>query len=301
MEFKQLQHLLAVVDAGGFSLAARRLGLTQQAISKSLRSLEHGVGVALLDRSGRRVRPTAAGRALLAHAIVIAAELRAIDASLAGEQRARGRKLRVGTSPTATAPVVTPAVLAVARSHPDLTIEVTGGLRRELLPMLERGDLDAVVCLDIEEDRDRSLKREVLCDDEYAVVAGRRHPLGRRDDVETADLAEWPWILGRNLGDVATAWESVWRDAGLPAPVPVLETNSLDFCRLALPESQLLTILPRGLVAADVAARRLQIIPVADFAWDRPISLYRLRSAGTAPALEALIAELRRAAAAWRS
>ena len=141
----------------------------------------------------------------------------------------------------------------------------------------------------------------MLCDDEYAVVAGRRHPLGRRDDVETADLAEWPWILGRNLGDVATAWESVWRDAGLPAPVPVLETNSLDFCRLALRESQLLTILPRGLVAADVAAKRLQIIPVADFAWDRPISLYRLRSAGTAPALEALIAELRRAAAAWRS
>jgi DNA-binding transcriptional LysR family regulator len=80
-----------------------------------------------------------------------------------------------------------------------------------------------------------------------------------------------------------------------------METNSLDFCRLALRDSQYLTILPRGLVAADVVARRLQIIPVADFAWDRPISLYRLRTAASGPALESLVAELRRAAAAWRS
>lgn len=301
MEIKQLQHFIAVVDAGGFSLAARRLGLTQQAISKSLQTLERSVGVPLLDRSGRRVRPTAAGRALLARATAVVAELRAFDASLGNEQRGRRERLRVGTSPTAIAPVVTPAVLALARAHPGVAVEVTGGLRRELLPMLERGDLDAVVCLDIEEHRDRSLRREVLCDDEYAVVAGRRHPLCRRDDVETADLAAWPWILGRNLGDVASAWESVWNDAGLPAPVPAMETNSLDFCRLALRDSQYLTILPRGLVAADVVARRLQIIPVADFAWDRPISLYRLRTAASGPALESLVAELRRAATAWRS
>jgi DNA-binding transcriptional LysR family regulator len=301
MEIKQLQHLIAVVDAGGFSLAARRLGLTQQAVSKSLQTLERSVGLPLLDRSGRRVRPTDAGRNLLAHANTVVAELRAFEAGLRNEHRGRQEKLRLGTSPTATAPVATPAALAVSRAHPGIRIEVTGGLRRDLLPMLERGDLDAVVCLDIEEHRDRTLKREVLCDDEYAVVAGRRHPLCRRDDVETADLVEWPWILGRNLGDVASAWESVWKDDGLPAPVPVMETNSLDFCRLALRDSQCLTILPRGLVAADVVARRLQIIPVADFAWDRPISLYRLRSAAMSPPLESLVTELRRAAEAWRS
>ena len=174
------------------------------------------------------------------------------------------------------------------------------GLRRELLAQLAEGRLDVAVCLDIEQHHDPRLTREVLCHDEYAVVAGRRNPLGRRDDVEVADLVDCPWILGRNLGDVAAAWQSVWASAGLPAPTPRIETSSLDFCRLALPDSRYLTILPRGLVAADVAARRLQIIPVSAFAWERPVSLYYRGSAARAAETTGLIAALRAAAGHWR-
>ncbi len=301
MELKQLQYFLAVVEYGGLSRAAEHLGLTQQAISKSMLALEASAGAKLLERRGRVVRPTSHGLLLLTHARSITRELANFDEALRRRQGGRRGRVRIGTSPTATAPIVTPAIRAVLDERPQMRLEVTAGLRRDLLAQLVEGRLDVAVCLDIEQHHDPGLTREVLCHDEYAVVAGRRNPLGRRDDVEVADLVDWPWILGRNLGDVAAAWRSVWASAGLPAPTPAVETSSLDFCRLALPDSRYLTILPRGLIAADVTARRLQIIPVSAFAWERPIALYYREPAARAAETAALIGALRAAAGLWRS
>lgn len=299
MELRQLHHFLAVVQAGSISGAAASLGLTQQAVSKSVRALEASVGVELFVRSGGRLAPNAHGTALAGKAEVIIAGVRDLEATLCPGAADRGPRLRIGSSPTATAPVVTPAVLGLLRENGTLRVDVATGLRRELLGQLERGLLDLAVCLDIERQHSPALVREVLCSDEYAVFAGARNPLGRRDDLTAADLAGRPWLLGRNLGDVAAAWAAAWDRARLPPPTPVIETTSLEFCRQALATGPYLTILPRGLVAGDVNARRLQVIPVVEFAWERPIALYVRRATPRTPALRAIIAALRVAASNW--
>lgn len=301
MELKQLQHLLAVTQTGSFSRAAEQLGLTQQAISKSIRSLEASVGVTLLERTGRLVAPNEHGRLLVKRATAIAEQVQAFEGDLRQRLGHREGRLRVGTSPSATAPVVTPAILALLRDQPGTHVDVIAGLRRELLPQLEQGLLDIVVCLDIEPQHAATLAREILCHDEYAVFAGARNPLGRRDDVQAAELADRPWILGRNLGDVGEAWRAAWTRARREPPVPLVETTSLEFCRQALARGPYLTILPRGLVAVDVAARRLQVIPVAEFAWERPISLYTHRSVTRSKQLRDFMAALRTAAHAWQA
>lgn len=299
MEFRQLHHFLAVVQAGSLSGAAAALGMTQQAVSKSVRALEASVGVELFDRTGGRLTPNPQGSAIAGRAEAILAGVRDLESTLRSGAAEPGPRLRIGASPTATAPVVTPAVLGLLRGDDTLRLEVATGLRRELLGQLERGLLDLAVCLDIERQHAAALVREVLCHDEYAVFAGARNPLGRRDDLTVADLAGHPWLLGRNLGDVAAAWAAAWDRARRPPPTPVIETTSLEFCRQALATGPYLTILPRGLVAGDVNARRLQVIPVAEFAWERPIALYMRRSTPRTPALRAIIAALRMAARNW--
>lgn len=301
MELKQLQHFLAVVQAGSISGAASVLGLTQQAVSKSVRSLEASVGVELLDRSGTRLLPNAHGRVFAEQAVAITSAVDRLETRIHEGLGQAATRLRIGASPTATAPVVTPAVLALLRADDALRVDVATGLRRELLAQLEGGQLDLAVCLDIERRHSPALLREVLCDDEYAVFAGARNPLGRRDDLTAADLAERPWLLGRNLGDVAAAWQAAWDRARLRPPPPVIETTSLEFCRQALATGPYLTVLPRGLVAADVAARRLQVIPVAEFAWERPIALYLRRATPRTASLRAIIASLRAAARCWET
>jgi len=76
-------------------------------------------------------------------------------------------------------------------------------------------------------------------------------------------------------------------------------TTSLELCRQALATGSYLTVLPRGLVAGDVAARRLQVLPVAEFAWERPLALYVRRATPRIPALRAIITALRAAAHNW--
>lgn len=301
MELKQLRHFLAVVQAGSISGAAAGLGLTQQAVSKSVRSLEAAVGVELLDRTGTRLQPNAHGRAFAAQAAAVTSAVGQLEARIREGLGDVATRLRIGASPTATAPVVTPAVLGLLREDGTLRVDVATGLRRELLAQLEGGQLDLAVCLDIERRHSPGLVREVLCQDEYAVFAGARNPLGRRDDMTAADLAERPWLLGRNLGDVAAAWQSAWDRARLRPPTPVIETTSLEFCRQALAAGPYLTVLPRGLVASDVAARRLQVIPVAEFAWERPIALYLRRATPRSAALRAIISSLRAAARRWET
>jgi len=73
------------------------------------------------------------------------------------------------------------------------------------------------------------------------------------------------------------------------------------FCRQALAAGPYLTVLPRGLVASDVVTRRLQVIPVVEFAWERPIAVYVRRATPHTPVLRAIIAALRAAARNWET
>ena len=76
MKLSQLRNFIAVVEAGTVRQGARNLNLSQSSVTKSIQQLEDELGAEMLHRGARGVTPTAAGRALLAHAKVIEAELR---------------------------------------------------------------------------------------------------------------------------------------------------------------------------------------------------------------------------------
>ncbi len=92
LDLNALLRFAAVVERGGFSAAARTLGLPRQALHRSVAALEASAGTPLLERGGGQVRPTDAGRRLFSHATAILFEARAAQSSLAeARQRPRGR------------------------------------------------------------------------------------------------------------------------------------------------------------------------------------------------------------------
>ena len=98
MDTQNLRAFLLVAESGSFSKAAKRLHLTQPAVSKRIAQLEAQLNVSLFDRIGRRISTTEAGEALLPHARAVHLELQAAQQSvrdLAGEVRGR---LRLATS-----------------------------------------------------------------------------------------------------------------------------------------------------------------------------------------------------------
>jgi len=121
---------VAVVDAGGFTAAAAALGVTQLAVSRRVAALEARLGVRLLTRSTRRLRPTDAGTAFFERAH------RALDELDEGECAASAASVEVRGNLRVTAPpafgrhVIVPALAAFVTDHPALTVDLVLAERR---------------------------------------------------------------------------------------------------------------------------------------------------------------------------
>ncbi|MGH8878709.1 MAG: LysR family transcriptional regulator [Stackebrandtia sp.] len=141
MELRQLRYLVAVVDEGGFTKAAAKLHVAQPGISAQVRQLERELGESLLDRSGRVVLPTAAGRAVLPHA---RAALRAVlEVHTAVDELAGLVRGRVGVGTVTSHNVDIPGLVAeFHRRYPGVEITLTESDSTSLIDRLGAGRLD---------------------------------------------------------------------------------------------------------------------------------------------------------------
>lgn len=295
MELRQLKDFLAVLDARGFTAAARHAGKSQQALSKSVQGLEAELGVQLLDRQQRVPGPTPFGRLLEPHARAALGELEAFASALRRLQAAGTATVRLGASPTAAAGVVGEAVLSAVKRDAQLHVTVLTGLRPRLLGDLGAGRLDLCICLDNVDASHPGLTREVLGQQAYRVVANAGHPLlqaGAQPDV--AALAAAGWVIGTGLGEVEQSWRAAFTRAGLQPPLPTLTTSSLEFCRNVLRSSELLSVLPLQLVETELDRGEFGLVEVPGFRWQRPLALYLPLGALPPPVL---MESLRRAVA----
>lgn len=300
MELRQLRHFLAVVDAGSFSRAAQTLGRSQQALSKSLQALEESLGVRLLDRNPRAATLTPFGQLLLPFARNIDLEATGFREQLDLMRRAERGRVRLGASPASATQLVTEAVVRLVAARPALQIAVLSGVYQSMVRELLAGDIDLFVCVDNDENVTDGVVREVLLHDEYRVVCGVAHPLAREKGVSAAQLAQYAWILGRNLGEIELAWRRAFEQAGLPAPDPAIETTSVEFSKHALEAGSFLTVLPSQLIVSEIDRDVLGVVDAPGFCWQRPIALHYRRSGTPSPGVLTVIDALHRSADRYR-
>jgi DNA-binding transcriptional LysR family regulator len=142
LNLDQLRTLMTVVELGSFSAAARRLNLSQPAVSLQIRELECRCGVRLVERTGKSVRATAAGTVLIAHAGRIEAEA---ARALAAMRRHRGGcdgRVRLGTGPTALTYLLPPVLQRLRERYPDIDLVVTTGTTNDIAEQISADTLD---------------------------------------------------------------------------------------------------------------------------------------------------------------
>ncbi len=178
MDTRQLAALVAVVDRASFSQAAEQLGVTQPAVSLAIRALEKRLGATLLDRSGRTVQPTEAGRAAYRHAQrILGAEddlLRALDEGTADVTG----QLSLGVSSGPAERILPPLLGAFRERHPEVHLA------------LRVDDTDSVIALVVDrqielgivgaERPHRSLLFEPFLRDEVVLCVPAGHPFAGR-------------------------------------------------------------------------------------------------------------------------
>ncbi len=292
MESRQVRHFLAAYDMGTFASAAEWLGLSQQAISKSILRLEAQLGVRLFERDGRRVRPTPYAELFLPHARAIAAESDRFRADLTDMLGGRHGRLRIGVGPSAAADVVASAVKMLTANRADVRLTVLAGVYEMMVNDLLLGKLDVIVAVRQVDRHDPLIHEEVLGDIRYGVFAGAGHPLANRGRVTLQDLKNERWLAGANIGAVEQAINASFRAAEMVRPQPEIETTSVIFTLAVLEGGMHLTILPEMLLARDLQAGRIVRIDVDVEPWTRPLIVATRVRAPKPPIVDSFMANL---------
>lgn len=145
LDVRRLRLLRELARRGTIAAVAEALSFSPSAVSQQLGVLEREAGLPLLERTGRRVRLTAAGQNLVRHAEAVLERLEQADADLAEARGGLAGALRIGAFPTATRAIVPAALVALARRHPGLEPMVCETDPAAVAHALRAGDLDVAL------------------------------------------------------------------------------------------------------------------------------------------------------------
>ncbi|OPG06165.1 LysR family transcriptional regulator [Microbispora sp. GKU 823] len=193
---RRLRILHEVSRRGGVMKAAQALHLTPSAVSQQLAQLEREVGLALFDRSQRRVTLTPAGRVLAAYAERIEEQLAEARHELNRFAERLSGPVTIAAYPTVIRHLLVPALRELAARHPRITPVIHELFGPGAVQELRLGGVDLVVT---ERDMSQpaaslpSMSRHRLYDDEYRIVAP---PSWDEVPATVADLVDLPWVAG---------------------------------------------------------------------------------------------------------
>ena len=192
MDIRQLSALLAVADHGSFSSAARALHTVQSNISTRISRLEDELGTELINRETRSLTPE--GVVVAARARRIQAEVDSILPDLTALKEHVLGQVRLGIIGTTARWLTSLLLESVHESHPLVDLRISESVTSALVPMVVSGDLDAAVVAFPCTDPDVTTVE--LFQEDVVLVVPENHPLAGREQLDPAEIAEHPILLG---------------------------------------------------------------------------------------------------------
>jgi len=245
LNLTQLTTLRELVRRGTLAAAAEHLGYTPGAVSQHLASLEAALGVPLVERSGRHLVLTDAGRVMAEHAEeLLTAEARAVSATRSARDAVAG-PLVVGTWGSTAATLLAPIVQRMAAAFPDVRISSREVDLDSATASVRYGEVDVAFGLDYQDapmPRDRSIRLVRLQPEEFAVAvapgdtAGAHERSGAAEDrayVEIEVLSDLDWILPPESSQYGRALRSGLRRLGFEPRVVHEVTDTAASLQLA--------------------------------------------------------------------
>jgi DNA-binding transcriptional LysR family regulator len=281
MDTRQLAAFCAVVERGSFSQAAERLGVTQPAVSLQIRSLEERLGRQLLDRSGRRVEPTEAGRRLYRSAQrMLSLEEQLLEDVASGSEGELTGTLQIGAS-TGPAAIVVPLLLCdFQQENPSVKVALTVADTHAVIEHVAARELELGIVGAAR--RHRSVRFEPFFQDEVILACPPGHSFAGRT-VTVDELKAEQLIVMQEGAGVRQIVEDELRSLGLRLrDLDVrLELGLQESVRSAVQAGYGITFISRSAVENDLAAGTLAAARVEGLDPTREISL--VRTAGRAP------------------
>ena len=290
MDTRQLAAFCAVVERRSFSQAAERLGVTLPAVSLQIRSLEQRLGRQLLDRSGRRVEPTEAGRRLYASAQrVLAAEEHLLEDLDADDEGAITGTLELGASTGPGGTVVPLLLCEFQEQHPDVRVRLTVSDTQTVVDRVAGRELELGIVGAGR--RHRGVAFEPFFRDEVVLACPAEHRFAGKT-VSLDDLKGEKLIVMQEGAGVRQVIEDELRKAGMRLrDLDVrLELGLQESVRSAVLAGHGIAFISRLAIEADLAAGRIATARVSGLDPVREIFLARATGRSETRAARAFVA-----------
>src|ERR1700755_3394581 len=242
LDIRHLRYFLAVAEAGSFSRAADRLGISQPSVSQQMRDLEADLRVPLFQRRGKRILLTPRGLIFQEHARSLLHQLESSLQELNSEPGELRGALRLGVIPALNVPLVPQLLGAFVTDHPAISITVEEISSTEIETALEEGRMD--VGLGFLTRHSPNLRYERLCTDEFALVVAQNHPWSKRRVIHFSQLHQQRLLQLPDTFVMRRMTDEICRRHQV-RPHVIAEINAIDTLLRSLGPSQAAALMPK--------------------------------------------------------
>lgn len=288
LELRHHRHAIALADHRHFLRAARALGISQPALSRSIQELERRLGSVLFHRSRDGVEATDAGRVFLAQARAVLAHVGDLEREMQLMRGLGSGELRVGAGVYPSEMFVAAAIARLAKSHPQLKLTVVSNSVDVLLQALRRREIDLVIGDLKTAEADRSVRATPMAWHRGHLVVRAGHPLLREPRIRMTDALRFPLALTTRVPpDMLSQLLQGRGERGVsPSLIPAITCDSPSVMKTIVIESDAITMMPMSLIRRELTDGVLRTLPIEAPWLGRTFALVELPNRTPSPAAE---------------
>lgn len=292
---RELAVFLSIMRLGSINSAAQSQGMTQPALSRSLKRLETRLGVPLFVRHSTGMEPTRFARVLRNYAELVEFETDRILDEIKLLNGAATGLVRLGIVPSVALSLLPMALDRARGQSPGIQVRVVEGSGDQMIAAVSRGEVDFAVVGMPHDPSDNAVSVMPLGAEPVCVAARSDHPLMTKPDLTIADLRDYPWALPEKGNVIWYGFHALFSRASVEPPVPAVSTNSVQVLKAMVVKGDYLTMITRIVFAVEEEHGLIAPLPLEAASWERRLAIVR-RSTGTLlPAARLLLQELQRA------
>jgi len=226
LTLRDIEYFVTVVEQRSFMRAAVSLGITQPALSKSIKRLEEETGLALIARNSRPIQLTSQGLAFLEHARRLRVDYAEAMRTADGIRTGSAGLLRIGATGATLDTLVFPALAKMYPQRPAMSVQIARGISDDLESSVEEGRIDLAV-IPTYQATGANLDSIAIGADHWVLVASLDHPLASQRKLALADLVGERWVLPATSSHARAMLEQMFTGEGLSVPSAALEVDSI--------------------------------------------------------------------------
>lgn len=292
LDHRQLRAFLQIAELGSLGRAAKAIHLTQPALSRLVRELERGCGLALFERHPLGMRLTEAGEALVPFARSILHDMSRAEETIAALRGAGRGVVRVGAIAGVARQFLPKAVKSLLDEGSELKVCVLEGSGGELAAALADGSIDIAIAHDNLDDDEVAKVRDTGYSEDCNVVCSTSHPLAAKGRCSLDDVLNAGWVLPGPGTTPRKLLEEAVRGSSRRMPSAVVETGSPSAVAAFVRRSLLLGWLPWSLYADEEEAGQICALNVPELASRRSYYIYKRRRGVLSPAATTFLSGL---------